>query len=99
MARFGVVHPQVYAILKDYPETRSDDRELILKVYNEFYNVPSSAPFLMVMRDYKLPPFETIRRTRQKLQAENPELRANDEVDAYRRIEEEEYKAYARGES
>lgn len=85
----------VMKILQLHPETRDSDRELILRVYHE-YGVGSSDPFAYVIGRKDLPPFESIRRARQKLQAEIPELRASDKVDAMRTVEQEEYREYAK---
>ena len=43
-----------------------------------------------------LPAFETVRRTRQKVQEHHEELRATDSVGAYREVLEEKYREYAR---
>ena len=55
--------------------------------------------FADVMKNRKtlgLPPYETVRRTRQKIQQHHPELRANADVQAMREVKEEEFKNYAR---
>lgn len=44
-----------------------------------------------------LPQFETVRRTRQKIQADNPELKGTSEVEAMRAIKEEAFRDFARG--
>lgn len=98
MSRVREVTPKVREILEDFYETRSSDRLLIMKVYSRFYHVPHSTPFVDVILRDDLPSFESIRRARQRLQAEDVDLRACDEVDAYRRLEEEDYRAFARGE-
>ena len=98
MARVRQVTPQVQKILEEMPETRDDDRELILQVYARFYDVWLGDRFYKIMRKKDLPPFESIRRARQKVQARRPELRSSDDVDAIRKMEELEYKAYAKGE-
>ena len=83
--------------LDRYPETRSSDRELIKVLYEEFYSVWGE-PFYMVMNRHDLPSFESIRRCRQKLQAEHEEYRAVKPVED-RRIEvQADYIEYARGE-
>ena len=52
--------------------------------------------FLLNMAEYGFPCFETVRRTRQKLQQHYPELAANSDVEAQRMLNEEEYRDYAR---
>lgn len=83
--------------LEKYPETRSSDRSLILHIYSEFYGV-FSEPFFKVMDRSDLPSFESIRRTRQKIQAEVEELRAVQEVEDIRIAKQEDYITYAREE-
>lgn len=52
--------------------------------------------YLLHLSEWGFPTFETIRRTRQKVQAENPELSANGVVKDYRRKNELIYRAYAK---
>lgn len=91
------VSDMVWQTLMTHPETRSDDRELILTIYSDFYGV-FNQPFYKVMDRKDLPSFESIRRSRQKLQAEDEELRAVPEVEDIRLAKQEEYIAFARGE-
>lgn len=61
--------------LENYPELRDDDFKLILAIYADFYEVGTFCSFHDIMMnhaDYKLPSFESIRRTRQKLQEKYP---------------------------
>ena len=54
----------------------------------------------MVMSNRKvfgLPAFESVRRTRQKLQAAHPELAGDSNVEAQRMLNEGVFKEYARG--
>ena len=74
----------VQSLLETDYKTRSSDSYLYLRViqviadergiYLENISVPY---FLENMREMGFPGFETVRRARQKLQAENPELSAN----------------------
>lgn len=91
------VTQMVWYILEKYPETRSSDRTLILYVYAEFFDTYNE-PFYMVMARDDLPSFESIRRTRQKIQQEHEELRAVKEVEDVRIAKQEEYIEYAREE-
>lgn len=88
----------VWYLLEKYPETRSSDRKLILYLYSEFYGV-FNAPFNKVIEDTELPSFESIRRCRQKLQAEHEDLRADKPVEDVRIAKQEEYIEYAKGET
>lgn len=53
--------------------------------------------FLLKMKEYGFPAFETVRRTRQKLQATYPELAACERVEDFRAANEQEFRAYAVG--
>ena len=53
--------------------------------------------FFENLSESAFPPFESVRRTRQKLQAENPHLAASDRVKAMRDEQEMEYWSYATG--
>lgn len=48
------------------------------------------------LEDLHLPPFESVRRSRQKVQAECPHLAASPEVEMFRAGNEEEYREFAR---
>lgn len=52
--------------------------------------------FLLDMSDLGFPPFETVRRTRQKLQETYPELAAREDVQIARADLEQDYREYAR---
>lgn len=54
------------------------------------------AQVIMNMKDLKLPPFESVRRARQKLQSAYPELAASDEVEAQKVVNEAIVRDYAR---
>lgn len=56
----------------------------------------SFAEGLLNRNHYGLPNFETVRRTRQKIQQTHPELAGNDEVEAMRTINENIFREYAR---
>jgi hypothetical protein len=87
----------VWYCLEKYPETRSSDRTLILYVYAEFFDIYSQPFYAVIARD-DLPSFESIRRTRQKIQQEHEELRAVKPVEETRIAKQEEYIAYSREE-
>ena len=52
--------------------------------------------FLLNMKEYGFPCFETVRRTRQKLQQHHPELAGDSDVEAQRVVNEEIFRQYAR---
>ena len=90
----------VKKILIELPDTRNSDSFLYVKVVETLNPNALKLPFWEVMcslKDLCLPNFETIRRTRQKLQNIYPELSGSDDVEAYRMVNEEAFKNYARG--
>lgn len=94
----------VHELLKAEPECRNSDNHLYLRVLETVgkqngidihtITVPT---FLHNMSSMKLPPFESVRRSRQKIQEHNEELGPTDTVEAFREVLEEEYREYARG--
>ena len=71
----------VKTILTQAQQARDDDNVLYLMVLQHVSNRNSidlksmTVPvFLLKMKEYGLPGFETVRRSRQKVQADNPEL-------------------------
>lgn len=94
----------VHMILDHYPQTRNSDGLLWLKVLESqahekgidlrMLSVPS---FLPRIAEMGFSPFESVRRTRQKLQAAYPDLAASEAVQGFRAENEREYKAYAVG--
>lgn len=98
MSRVREVTPKVFDVLQSYPETRGDDKELVLKVYMKYYGVTPLTPFKSVMKNKKLPSFESIRRARQKIQSYYPDFRATDSVEEIRMTEQEDYIAYSQEE-
>ena len=98
------VNQIVKAILEDDKQARNSDSYLYLKVLDYIahrdgiFLAGMPVPyFLENMKDLGFPPFESVRRTRQKLQAENPHLAACDKVKAMRDEQEMEYWSYATG--
>ena len=77
--------------LSDKRETRSSDRLLIYWIYRDYFGVWDNEVFFNVIMRDDLPSFETIRRCRAKIQAERPDLRAKDEVAAFRAENEQDF--------
>lgn len=85
----------VKEILKTEPETRNSDSALYSKVVEKLNKSALDRPFGEVMANLKamgLPGFETVRRTRQKLQEIDPDLKACDVVQDYRTELEETFR-------
>ena len=91
-------------ILTDDKRTRNSDSFLYLKVVEcvaeqkgiNLWGI-SVPMFLFYIKDYGFPPFESVRRTRQKVQQHHPELAACEKVAAMRKANEAEFLDYARG--
>jgi len=68
---------------------------------NGFYSIEKIpvTVFLEHMGAWRFPPFESVRRTRQKVQAEYPELAACKKVSDMRCEKEKEYRAFALGDA
>lgn len=100
----GTYTKLVKRILETEAQTRNSDSLLYLKVLRHIakekdilldsLTVPD---FLISMNLLGMPGFETIRRTRQKLQREFPELSANDTVQGFREENEQAFRDFARG--
>lgn len=94
----------VKGILQRFPETRNSDNYLYFRVCAEVgkqKNVDihqmSMPLFFLHMKDYGFPGFETVRRTRQKLQATYPELAGDADVEGQRMLNETVFREYAKG--
>ena len=68
----------------------------LLKAKGVDINKISLKDGLLRRKEYNLPNFETVRRTRQKIQQNNPELAGTEETEVMRTIREEQFKNYAR---
>lgn len=93
----------VKMVLQSYPETRSSDNLLyyqILKILGQDNGIDidsmSVTRFLLYMKQYGFPQFESVRRTRQKIQQHHPELSPNDKVEGFRTLNEKDFRYYAR---
>lgn len=98
MNRIYKVEKIVKEILQENESARADDFELIAYVYNKIRPDLKDYSFNAVMlghNELKIPPFETIRRTRQKLQAEHEELRPSKDVQIARINKTADYIKYA----
>lgn len=94
----------VKSILEQDKKCRNSDSFLYLKVLSavakqkeidlEKMTVPY---FLLNLHGAGLPPFESVRRARQKIQATFPELAACEAVEGFRAENEREFRAYVVG--
>ena len=93
----------VKEILESDKRSRNSDTYLYLQVLYQVgqikgidVNVMSVPDFLKNRNELGFPCFETVRRSRQKIQSEHPELAGSDEVEAQRIINERVYRDYAK---
>lgn len=91
--------------LMENTRARNDDNVLYLMVLNHVSNrngidiQSMTVPvFLMKMKEYGLPGFETVRRSRQKVQADNPELEGTESTRRKRAKQEAVYREFATSE-
>ncbi len=92
----------VKSILEKYPETRDDDYILWLKVLSntqsdipDYTKMPLSE-FLINAKYMRFPHYESVSRSRRKIQEKYPELRATEETRTARANFEKRYRKYAR---
>lgn len=98
-----VVTKLVQHILETDERARNSDSFLYMKVLTaigaekgiDIHSMPITV-FLLNLREFGFPPFESVRRARQKIQAKHPELAACDAVRAFRGENEAKYREYAR---
>ena len=89
-------------ILEHDPAARSNDDYLYYVVCSTINGDSVYQPFWKVIlnrKEYNLPAFESVRRSRQKMQEKHPELAGDSTVEAYRVMNEEVFREYARGKS
>lgn len=98
MSKCAKVEPVVKKVLEEKPYTREDDFALVYEVFKEFVPNLDDLSFQDVMinhKEYGLPYFESVRRTRPKLQNQYPELLPPQQVQEARKLEETDYRNYA----
>lgn len=102
--RLNTTKALVRSILEKNVQARNSDSYLYLKViqhYDKEYctdigNMPI-VDFLNGGCDIPIPPFESVRRSRQKVQAEFPHLAAFGDIELFRSENEQAYRDFAIG--
>jgi hypothetical protein len=95
MGRLDTLEEQVRAVLKAYPKTRDDDRELTFMVYTQIYGKNPWSPMIEIMRDKDLPSQESIGRVRRKIQQTDERLRGTKKKEAIRMEAQADYIEFA----
>lgn len=94
----------VRKVLEQDERARNNDSFLYLRVIGivgeikgvDVYHMPV-AQFLLNIKEMGMPQFESVRRTRQKIQHDDLELAAYKTVGEHRQAKEREFREYARG--
>ncbi len=101
MYKLKTIEKVVFDVLTGTPSARDNDMELYFLVCKEFFNnkhKKSALLFEYVMRNYNalgIPCFESVRRTRQKIQAAYPSLGCSPQKRRARHKEKGKYRHYA----
>lgn len=99
MTKLKTTQEKVKSVLVSHTEARDDDMKLYLYVCNYCMPTVGAMPFEAVMTQYRslgIPCFESVRRTRQKLQAQYPELSGTAGIKKLRAAQEQVYRQYAK---
>jgi len=95
MERLIDIQKMVEGILINHPKTRDSDDALYFQIVANVSPDLSAKEVFLNRESHGLPPYETVRRARQKLQAERPELRGTLRTQIHRKEKEERFLAYA----
>lgn len=94
----------VKKILEADEQARNSDSFLYFRVLGVLgaekgldLNLVPVTVFLLKMKEWGFPPFESVRRARQRVQAEFPELASCRKIEALRMENEKKYRAFAVG--
>ena len=93
------IEKKVRAVLEKNEDARNDDMVLYLALCNACLKDAGAMPLAEIMTQHKylgLPSFESVSRTRRKLQAQHPELAGSHPVQKMRATGEKAYRRYAK---
>ena len=99
MKNLKTIENKVKMILKKNEDARNDDMVLYLALCNLCLKDAGAIPLAEIMTQHKslgLPSFESVSRTRRKLQARQPELAGSRPVQRLRATGEKAYRKYAK---
>lgn len=99
MKNLKTIENKVKMILKKNEDARNDDMVLYLALCNLCLKDAGAIPLAEIMTQHKslgLPSFESVSRTRRKLQAQHPELAGSRPVQKMRATGEKAYRRYAK---
>lgn len=98
MAKPKDIESKVEMLLEGFPETRDDDYVLTYRFWIMYCDVkPHTSVFsaLLYHEDFGIPGFDTIRRCRQKIQSDRPDLRAEADIEKARLERQKDFITYA----
>ena len=93
------IEGKVRTILERNQDARNDDMVLYLVLCNACLKDAGALPLAEIMTQYKylgIPSFESVSRTRRKLQAKHPELAGSRHAQKLRATGEKAYRKYAK---
>ena len=99
MRNLKTIEKKVKTILEKNVDARNDDMVLYLALCNACLKDAGAMPLAEIMTQHKylgLPSFESVSRTRRKLQATHPELLGSRPVRKLRATGEKAYRKYAK---
>ena len=99
MRNLKTIENKVKTILKKNEDARNDDMVLYLALCNLCLKDAGAIPLAEIMTQHRslgLPSFESVSRTRRKLQARYPELAGSRPVQKIRATGEKAYRRYAK---
>lgn len=99
MQNLKTIEKKVRAILEKNGDARNDDMVLYLALCNVCLKDAGAMPLAEIMTQHNylgLPSFESVSRTRRKLQAKHPELAGNRPTQKRRATGERAYRKYAK---
>lgn len=98
MSKLKIIETNVLAILMKYPESRANDfvlYALYLKEHNTELKDAGLIYALMRSKELGMPNYESITRTRRKLQHNDPNLRPPEKTAIARQESEKQFRSYA----
>ncbi len=99
MENLKTLEGKVRIILEKNKDARDDDMVLYLALCNDYLANAGEIPLAEIMERHKslgLPGFESVSRTRRRLQARYPELMSSISVQAKRAAGEKDYRRYSK---
>ncbi len=99
MDSLKTIEGKVRAVLQKNEDARNDDMVLYLALCNFYLKDAGTMPLAQIMtkhRELGLPSFESVGRTRRKLQERHPELLGNVRKQKIRAAGEKAYRKYAK---